>query len=278
LAAIVGTAAVVAPNASATPTESLPAAAQGHAYRHGVVPRRGQQLSQAGALPAPVRNLSFGGGTGGVGVTTGSPRVSLVFWGSQWGTQGTDSAGDVTLSGDPKGMASYLQKFMNGLGTGGETWSGVMTQYCQGISTGAQTCPSSNGQHVGYPTGGALAGVWVDESAASPSQSTGHQLAQEAINAATHFGDFSSSSQYVIVSPTGTNPDNYEPPTTGFCAWHDYTGDSTLDGGGAGTSPQGPVAFTNLPYVTDAGTSCGENFVNSGTAGTLDGVSIVEGL
>jgi Putative Ig domain len=31
------------------------------------------------------------------------------------------------------------------------------------------------------------------------------------------------------------------------------------------------------PYVTDAGTSCGENFVNGGTGGLLDGVSIVEG-
>ena len=32
---------------------------------------------------------------------------------------------------------------------------------------------------------------------------------------------------------------------------------------------------TNLPYVTDAGASCGQDFVNSN--GTLDGVSIVEG-
>ncbi len=268
--------AVAVPSAAATSTGSLPPAAQGHPYRHGVVPRRGQAAS-ANSLPASSKNLSFGGGISGVGVNTGPPKVYLVFWGSQWGTQGTNSAGDVTLSGDPAGMAPYLQEFMKGLGTGGETWSGVMTQYCQGISTGAQTCPSSNGQHVGYPTGGALAGVWVDESAASPSASTAHQLAQEAINAAAHFGDYSSSSQYVIVSPTGTSPDGFI--TSGFCAWHDYTGDSTLDGGGAVASPPGdpPVAFTNLPYITDAGTSCGQNFVNAGSAGTLDGVSIVEG-
>src|SRR5205807_159493 len=168
--------------------------------------------------------MSFGGGISGVGVATGPPKVYLVFWGSQWGAEGTDSAGNVTLSGDPKGMAPYLQKFMKGLGTGGETWSGVMTQYCQGISAGAQTCPSSNAQHVGYPTGGAYAGVWVDESAASPSQSTATQLAQEALDAAAHFGDYSSSSQYVIVSPTGTSPDGFA--TSNWCAWHDYTGDS----------------------------------------------------
>lgn len=37
------------------------------------------------------------------------------------------------------------------------------------------------------------------------------------------------------------------------------------------------IAFTDLPYMTDAGASCGQNFVNSGSAGTLDGVSIVSG-
>jgi serine protease len=41
-------------------------------------------------------------------------------------------------------------------------------------------------------------------------------------------------------------------------------------------SPSGQLAFTNLPYVTDMGTSCGQNFVNK-TNGLLDGVSIVEG-
>ena len=40
---------------------------------------------------------------------------------------------------------------------------------------------------------------------------------------------------------------------------------------------RGPVAFTNMPYVTDMGASCGENFVNAGSAGLLDGVTIVGG-
>src|SRR5207249_686946 len=42
-------------------------------------------------------------------------------------------------------------------------------------------------------------------------------------------------------------------------------------------SPYGDFAFTNLPYVTDMGASCGANYVNAGTAGALDGVTIVEG-
>jgi serine protease len=209
-------------------------------------------------------------------VTTGHEKVYLVFFGSQWGTQGTDGNGNVTLSGDPSGEAPYAQQFIKGLGTNNELWSGVMTQYCEGVATGTQICPASNTSHVAYPAGGALSGVWVDESAASPGTASGHQLGVEAVNAAAHFGNTTAaanrSAQYVILSPTGTNPDNWL--TNGFCAWHDYNGDSTLSGG-AVSSPYGDIAFTNLPYITDAGTSCGQDFVNSN--GTLDGVSIVEG-
>ena len=264
----------LAPAALAKPPTTISPYANGAAYRHGVVPMRGRSF---GSNTTSSANLRFGGGISGVGVTTGAPRVYLVFWGSQWGTQGVNSAGNVTLTGDVKGMAPYVEAFMKGLGTGGETWSGVMTQYCQGVTTGSQSCPSSNTQHVGYPTGGAFAGLWVDESALAPSNATGHQIGQEAVRAATHFGNTTQTSnrntQYVIVFPHGTDPDNYE--QSGFCAWHDYTADSTLDGGGAVSSPDGILAFTNLPYIPDAGSSCGQSFVNAGTAGTLDGVSIV---
>src|SRR6185437_4007440 len=67
----------------------------------------------------------------------------------------------------------------------------------------------------------------------------------------------------------GTDPDSYQ--ANGFCAWHDTNGDLGV------SSPYGQIALTNLPYLLDVGTSCGENAVNPGTAGTLDGYSIVEG-
>jgi hypothetical protein len=254
-----------------------------HHYRHGVVPTipQSQKMRQwAQSHPsmklASADDLNYGGGIDGIGVTTGHEKVYLVFYGSQWGTQGTDGNGDLTLSGDPSGEAPYVQEFLKGLGTGGELWSGVMTQYCEGVAVGDQSCPTSSTQHVAYPTGGALAGVWADESAPSPATASGHQLGVEAVNAAAHFGNTTAAAnrnaQYVILSPTGTNPDNWL--TGGFCAWHDYNGDATLSGGGV-TSPYGDVAFTNLPYITDQGSSCGQDFVNFD--GTLDGVSIVEG-
>ncbi|HLJ98905.1 MAG TPA: Ig domain-containing protein [Streptosporangiaceae bacterium] len=284
---IAGGLAVAAGSASATPSQPAGTVtnpyspAYGHSYRHGVIPTRAQEAKMKAwqsthAQAASANDLNYGGGIDGIGVTTGHEKVYLVFYGSQWGTQSTNGNGDVTLSGDPNGEAPYDQEFIKGLGTGGELWSGVMTQYCDGVAVGTQICPSSNNQHVAYPTGGALAGVWVDESTASPQQASGHQLGVEAVNAAAHFGNTTAAAnrdaQYVILSPTGTSPDGFI--SAGFCAWHDYNGDSTLSGG-AVSSPYGDIAFTNAPYVPDAGASCGQNFVNSN--GPLDGVSIVFG-
>lgn len=239
-------------------------------YRHGLIPMVG---STAG-VPAAVQYLRYRGGVDGVSVTTGSPRVYLVFWGTQWGTEGSDSNGYATFTGDPAGVAPDLQAFFKGLGTGHELWSGVMTQYCSGVAVGAIRCSTTN-LHVGYPLHGALAGVWEDTSAAAPAQATAHQIAQEAENAAAHFGNTTtaanSNDQYLVISPTGTNPDNYK--NLGFCAWHDYSGDTFLDGGGAVPGPL--LAFSNIPYVPDVGGGCGAGFVNPGN--NLDGVTIVSG-
>jgi serine protease len=252
-----------------------------HAYRHGVVPTLGTAKKMkawahqhtAIAATGP-QTLSYGGGVDGIGVTSGTPKVYLVFWGTQWGTQSTDANGNLTFSSDTYGGAPKLQNMFKGLGTGNELWSGTMTQYCDGstVASGATSCPSG-APHVGYPTGGALAGVWYDNSAAEPSAASALQLGNEAVKAAGHFGNTTAASnrysQYVILSAKGLNPDNYK--TGGFCAWHDWNGDV------GASSSYGDIAFTNMPYVMDQGSSCGMNFVNSGSAGYLDGYTMVEG-
>jgi serine protease len=261
--------------------------AVGHSYRHGVLPtisRHRAMASWAAAHPgAKVHkqnplNLSYGGGIHGHAVISGKEKVYLVFWGSQWGAQSVNGGGDVTLAGDPSGEAPVLQELFKGLGTGGETWSGVMTQYCDGVKYKAKSCPAS-AAHVGYPTGGALAGVWVDEHAPAPGLATGNQLGNEAVAAAHHFGllttKANADAQYVILSPTQTHPDGFNTPNGEFCAWHDDTADPNLPSGPV--SAKLDIAFTNMPYVTDLGTDCGENFVNLGARGLTDGVSIVEG-
>src|SRR3954463_285763 len=273
LAAAVAAAAVPTP-ASAGTVQTVGDSV--HSYRHGLVPTVEKAAKDALGLPIIGLNLqlTYGGGNSGGGVTTGAPKVYLVFWGSQWGTAGTDASGYTTLTGDTKGTAPRLQAFFKGLGTNNEGWSRVMSQYCEGISSGSKTCTASS-PHVGYPTGGALAGVWVDNSSPTPSQSTGDQLAQEAINAAAHFGNTTGASnrnvQYAILSPTGTHPDGYNTASSTWCAWHDWTGDFNV------SSPYGGIAFANDPYIPDMGSSCGSNFVNAGGAGTIDGVTIVDG-
>ena len=210
--------------------------------------------------------FSYGGGNRGIGVTTGHPQVYLVFWGSQWGA--ANPAGSINFANDALGVAPRLEALFRGIGTNNETWSSVMTQYCEGIAAGSTSCPAS-APHVGYATGGALAGIWSDTAAPMPVDATFSQLAAEAVAAAAHFGNATATSnrnaQYVIVSPKGAHPDGFNSGAH-FCAWHAFT-----------SSAAGDLAFTNLPYIPDMGTSCGQNFVNSGSAGTLDGVTMVEG-
>ncbi|WP_207892064.1 hypothetical protein [Streptacidiphilus pinicola] len=256
-----------------------------HAYRHGAIPTRGQNAkmkawasSHAAAATGP-ETLSYGGGIDGIGVQSGHSKVYLVFYGTQWGTKTTDSHGNAAFSKDPDHAASAAQQMFKGIGTNSEKWSADLTQWCDGpnVSAGATSCPS-NANFIPYQTGGVLSGVWYDNSKASPAKASGHQLGVEALAAAKHFGNTTAAANrdayYVILSPHGVNPDDYQNPTTGYCAWHDWNGDTTLTGG-AVSSTVGDIAFSNQPYNMDLGASCGVGFVNS--PGTLDGYTMTLG-
>jgi len=282
--ALAGVATAGSANAASAASSVSPAnpysPAAGHPYRHGVIPTRATQAkmntyaAQHPATTATIgpKTLSYGGGIDGIGVQSGHSKVYFVFYGSQWGSQTTDASGNAKFSGDANGAAGAAQQMFKGIGTNSELWSADLTQWCDGagVAAGATVCPSG-ATHIPYQTGGVLAGVWYDNAAASPSAASGHQLGVEAVNAAAHFGNTTAASNryayYVILSPHGTNPDNYQGQ---YCAWHDYNGDTTLTGG-AVSSPYGDIAFSNQPYNIDSGSGCGANLVNSGSAGTLDG-------
>ena len=194
------------------------------------------------ARPRRSNNLYYHGGVGGIGVET-APKVYLVLWG--W-------------SGDPSGESTILKNFLNGVG--GSSWLNSVTQYCQGVASGATTC--SGGTHAGNPSG-ILAGLWSDGSTA-PSHPSQGQLASEAVAAAAHFGNTGTgsnvSTQYVIATAHGNSSSGFG---TSYCAWHSST-----------SSQYGNVAYTNLPYMTDAGASCGAGFRGLGTTA---GITIVGG-
>jgi len=255
-----------------------------HAYRHGVLPTvavnnkmKAWAKQHVTAAATGSETLSYGGGVDGIGVQSGHSKVYLVFYGTQWGTQGTDASGNLTFSGDSAGAAGAAQKMFKGIGTNSELWSADLTQWCDGagVSTGAVSCPASGASYIPYQSGGVLSGVWYDNTKASPSAATAAQLGQEAVSAAAHFSNTTAASNryayYVILSPHGTNPDNYKSPTQGYCAWHDWNGDV------GASSPYGDIAFSNQPYNIDVGQSCGTNFINSGTSGTLDGYTMTLG-
>ena len=192
-------------------------------------------------------NLTYHGGSSGV--ETGADKVYLVYWGSQWNNN------------DPSGEASIQQSFFNHVG--GSSWNNSVTQYCQGVASGTIFCGTS-GTHATNPSG-VLAGTWYDNAAAAPSSPSQAQLGAEAIAAAAHFGNTSASAnktvQYVINTATGNNAGGFG---TQYCAWHSST-----------SSPAyGNIAYTNMPYLTDAGASCGAGFNGLGPTA---GITIVGG-
>jgi hypothetical protein len=149
---------------------------------------------------------------------------------------------------DPNNEGNYLYRFLNGVG--GFGWLATLTQY--GIS---------NPRHQ------LLAVHIFHDATAIPASPTDAQIAQEAISSATHFGGPNANASYVIATPTGHNSSGFP---ASFCAYHS----SVADGGTV-------IAYTNLPYISDAGSTCGQFSVNPSTlpdgGGLLDGVSIVEG-
>ena len=221
---------------SATPSHALPPQAAQHVFK-----------TKGGARPNRSNNLAYNGGVGGIGVET-APKVYLVLWGSQWN------------GNDPSGEAARVQSFLQGVG--GSPWLNSVTQYCQGVAVGTVFCGSS-GQHAGNPSN-ILSGIWNDNGSAAVSHPTQSQLAAEAVRAAQHFGNTTGSSnvttQYVIATAHGNNASGFG---TQYCAWHSSTSSSV-----------GNVAYTNLPYITDAGASCGANFNGLGPNA---GQTIVEG-
>lgn len=174
----------------------------------------------------------------GGGAVQHKPRIYVVFWG-------------FNVSGsDPSGEQAYLTSFLNGVGGG--AWMNTDHQYYETINSVNKFIKNSAHQ---------LKGTWVDPSTVPASPSTA-QVQAEAASAEAHFG-FNKDASYVVATPHNHNTPGFG---SQFCAFH-----------GAALSSGGTIAYTDLPYMTDAGQSCGENSVNPGNGGKLDGVSIVEG-
>ncbi|MGH3380492.1 MAG: hypothetical protein ACRDP6_37735 [Actinoallomurus sp.] len=139
---------------------------------------------------------------------------------------------------DPTGEQSYLTNFLGSVG--GSSWLSSVNQY-----------GASNNSRLG--------GTWSD-SAGVPAAPSDGQIQAEAANAAAHFGTGGSVNvEIVVATPTGHSTPGFG---TQWCAYH----------GAVASNPN--ITYTDLPYMSDAGASCGSGSV---TGSALDGVSIVEG-
>jgi len=214
------------------------------------------------------------------------PKEYLVYWG--WGEAGawpsnptcssetiTEGSLSATLACDPDHAGKYMADFLQQIG--GTSWAGVQTQYYQ-----------AGGQHISNDPD-ILAGIWVDDSnpntlpktsMSSPagSSNTLTVLGREAQAAVAHFGITDlNDANIVIVQPPGLSDPNAL--SQGYCAFHDYTYPGVA--GNVYNAVQQGISYSNIPYqlaINSGGVNvCGENAVNKGSAGTLDGFSIVLG-
>jgi serine protease len=239
----------------------------------------------ATTLPWP-GNMSYWGGH----VQT-NPKVYIVYWG--WGEPGAFPAGQTcvpesfaegsvtaTLNCDPDGAGKRMADFVAQLGA--TAWAGTSSQYYQTDSAG-------NKQFIGNPSN-QLGGIWVDDtnnasglpktSSTNPAGPTNTytDLAQEAARAVQYFGITDLANADIVIA----QPPNFSDPnavSTGYCAFHDYTQPALENG--IYNAVQPGIAFTNMPYALAINSNgqnvCGKDAVNSGSAGTLDGFTIVLG-
>jgi hypothetical protein len=238
----------------------------------------------ATTLPYPTNMANWGGHVQTV------PKVYIVYFG--WGEPGAFPASDKckaeklregmlsgTLKCDPEGAGKRMADFVQQMG--GTEWAHVSTQFFQTGAGGSE-------EHITNPAN-VLAGMWVDNtnpadlsktSAESEpgSANTYTDLAAEAARAAKHFHvkDLANA-DFVIAQPQQfSDPNAYK---SGYCAFHDYTQPNLEHGIYNGIQPG--ISYTNMPYVlkieNEGVNDCGENAVNAGPEGKLDGVSIVLG-
>jgi hypothetical protein len=172
------------------------------------------------------------------GIVQTNPAIYVVYWGPKWTTGDTEYT---TLNG-----------FFNAIGGGG--WINIDTQYYQ--TTGGTTA------YVGNPKGQLIA-TWIDSSSI-PSRPSSSQVGAEAQRAEQYFASighpFSTNNSYIVALQTGSDPSGFKHQ---WCAWHSSESET-----------EGTVSYTDFPYQTDAGSSCGANFNG---LGEYAGVTIVGG-
>src|SRR5215471_16908196 len=172
-----------------------------------------------------------------------TPHVYLLFWGPNWQTDPGQEA-----------SATYLKNFFSGLGVQpNDNWSTITSPYAD--TTGESAF-----------SGTVLVGAFNDTST-PPLHASNAQIGAEADTFATNQGITDlNDAQIVVATQSRTCPKGFigagcPTSTTPYCAYHSLSNEP----------------YINLPYLLDAGATCGKDFVNPAPGGDNDGWSLIGG-
>jgi hypothetical protein len=168
-----------------------------------------------------------------------TPKIYLIFWAYK-------------KYGDAYHVQKLLEEYTKVMG--GSGYVNITTQYYELSGSDMVFITNPNNQ---------FGGSWSDESPISKSP-TDAQVAKEAIKGVRHFG-YDPNALYVVATPHDHTSPGFG---THWCAYH------------ASTTYRGEaVAYSNLPYMPDAGSNCGANIISppSDEGGKVEGVTIMAG-
>jgi hypothetical protein len=173
------------------------------------------------------------------GVVLTAPKIYLIFWGYK-------------KYGDPDKLQPLLETYTKNMG--GSSHNNIETQYYE----------KSGGSDV-YITNPAnqYGGSWSDKSTIPKSPSDA-QIAAESLRGVAHFG-YDPEGVYVVATAHKHSEDGFG---SHWCSYHSNTYyDKKL------------VPYANLPYMPDAGKSCGADIITppSDENGLDEGMTILAG-
>lgn len=185
-------------------------------------------------------NMSYYGG-----YIARNENLAIVTWGFSAGEAGKDPYNEATA------ITNFVKATMN---SPSGSWMYTVTQY-----SGLTGSPPTT-QSAGFPGNVSL---FADTGSSPPQGYTDAQIQGEITRMSNIIAPGSNPNgngwQWIILTPTGIHPSWF---ISQYCAYH---------------SNMSYTAYAIIPYMPDAGATCGENSVNSGTAGILDGSTIVTG-